>query len=61
MFAGIAGYFLVPVYGWRAMFLVGLVPAILMIPLRWSLTESPRCCDSKAPRSKSSAPEQRRS
>jgi putative MFS transporter len=42
MFAGIAGYFLVPVYGWRAMFLVGLVPAVLTIPLRWLLTESPR-------------------
>src|SRR5436305_8916753 len=40
--AGIAGYFLVPVYGWRAMFLVGLVPAVLMIPLRWGLPESPR-------------------
>jgi putative MFS transporter len=47
MFAGIAGYFLVPLYGWRAMFLVGLVPAILMIPLRWSLTESPRWLASK--------------
>jgi MFS transporter, putative metabolite:H+ symporter len=47
MFAGIAGYFLVPVYGWRAMFLVGLVPAILMIPLRWLLTESPRWLASK--------------
>ncbi|HST88873.1 MAG TPA: MFS transporter, partial [Ktedonobacterales bacterium] len=42
MCAGIAGYFLVPVYGWKAMFLVGLVPAVLMIPLRWWLTESPR-------------------
>src|SRR3979490_2491847 len=42
MFAGIAGYFLVPVYGWRAMFLVALVPAVLTIPLRWLLTESPR-------------------
>jgi putative MFS transporter len=42
MCAGIAGYFLVPVYGWRAMFLVGLVPAVLTIPLRWLLTESPR-------------------
>ena len=34
---GIAGYFLVPVYGWKAMFVVGLVPAVLMIPLRWWL------------------------
>src|SRR4051794_1410395 len=47
MCAGIAGYLLVPVYGWKAMFLVGLVPAVLMIPLRWSLTESPRWLASK--------------
>lgn len=47
MFAGIAGYFLVPLYGWRAMFLVGLVPAVLMIPLRLFLTESPRWLASK--------------
>lgn len=40
--AGLIGYFLVPVYGWKAMFAVGLVPAVLMIPLRWFLKESPR-------------------
>ncbi|MFS2176063.1 MFS transporter [Rhizobium pisi] len=40
--AGLIGYFMVPVYGWKAMFVVGLVPAILMIPLRWFLKESPR-------------------
>lgn len=42
MFAGMAGYFLVPIYGWKAMFAVGLVPSILTIPLRWFLPESPR-------------------
>ena len=42
MFAGMAGYFLVPIYGWKAMFVVGLVPSILTIPLRWFLPESPR-------------------
>lgn len=42
MFAGLAGYFLVPVFGWRALFIVGLVPAILMIPLRALMPESPR-------------------
>src|ERR1700748_2089688 len=26
MFAGMVGYFLVPVYGWQAMFIVGLIP-----------------------------------
>jgi MFS transporter, putative metabolite:H+ symporter len=40
--AGLIGYFLVPVYGWRAMFVVGLVPAILTIPMRWFMVESPR-------------------
>ncbi|MEZ2127857.1 MULTISPECIES: MFS transporter [unclassified Sinorhizobium] len=42
MFAGIVGYFIVPVYGWRAMFAVGLVPAVIMIPLRFLMPESPR-------------------
>lgn len=42
MFAGMAGYFLVPLYGWKAMFIVGLVPSILTIPLRWFMPESPR-------------------
>jgi putative MFS transporter len=26
MFAGLVGYFLVPIYGWKVMFLIGLVP-----------------------------------
>ncbi len=47
MFAGLVGYFMVPVYGWKAMFLVGLVPAILMIPLRLFMMESPRWLASK--------------
>ncbi|THF50049.1 MFS transporter [Allorhizobium terrae] len=40
--AGLIGYFMVPAFGWKAMFIVGLVPALLMIPLRWFLKESPR-------------------
>ncbi|CDN58050.1 MFS transporter, aromatic acid:H+ symporter (AAHS) family (plasmid) [Neorhizobium galegae bv. officinalis bv. officinalis str. HAMBI 1141] len=40
--AGLIGYFMVPAYGWKAMFVVGLIPAVLMIPLRWFLNESPR-------------------
>lgn len=42
MFAGIAGYFLVPVVGWKAMFIVGIVPALLTIPMRLLMPESPR-------------------
>ncbi len=45
--AGIIGYLLVPVYGWKAMFAVGLVPATLLIPLRFFLFESPRWLASK--------------
>jgi len=47
MFAGMAGYFLVPIYGWQAMFIVGLIPSVLTIPLRWFMPESPRWLASK--------------
>jgi MFS transporter, putative metabolite:H+ symporter len=40
--AGLIGSLLVPAYGWKAMFIVGLVPSMLMIPLRWFMSESPR-------------------
>jgi putative MFS transporter len=44
---GICGYLLVPVYGWRAMFVVGALPALLIAPLRLLLPESPRWLISK--------------
>jgi MFS transporter, putative metabolite:H+ symporter len=47
MFAGMVGFFLVPVYGWKAMFIVGLIPSVLTIPLRWFIPESPRWLASK--------------
>ena len=47
MFAGIAGYLLVPLYGWKAMFVVGLIPSVITIPLRWFMPESPRWLASK--------------
>jgi putative MFS transporter len=40
--AGLIGYSLVPIYGWQVMFVVGLIPAILTIPMRWFMVESPR-------------------
>ena len=40
--AGMAGYFLVPAFGWKVMFCLDAVPALLTIPLRWHLPESPR-------------------
>ena len=42
MFAGAVGYFLVPVYGWQAMFVVGLVPSVLILPLSFLMPELPR-------------------
>lgn len=42
MLAGMAGFFLVPLYGWRVLFVIGLVPAVLTVPLRWLMPESPR-------------------
>ena len=45
--AGIIGYLLVPVYGWKAMFIVGLAPSLVMIPLRFFMRESPRWLASK--------------
>lgn len=47
MFAGIIGYFLVPLYGWKAMFWVGLIPPLIAAPLRWLMPESPRWLISK--------------
>lgn len=40
--AGLIARGLVPVYGWRAMFVVGLVPAFVLIPFRFFMKESPR-------------------
>jgi MFS transporter, putative metabolite:H+ symporter len=47
VFAGMVGFFLVPAYGWRAMFVLGLIPSVLTIPLRWFMPESPRWLASK--------------
>ncbi|WKV52467.1 MFS transporter [Dickeya fangzhongdai] len=47
MFAGLVGFFLVPVYGWKVMFLIGLIPSALTVPLRWLMPESPRWLVSK--------------
>lgn len=41
-FAGVLGFFLVPRYGWQALFWIGALPAILTLPMRFFLPESPR-------------------
>lgn len=53
--AGGIGYFLVPAYGWKAMFMVGLIPAAIMIPLRFFMFESPRWLASKGRYAKADA------
>jgi putative MFS transporter len=40
--AGVFGYLLVPIFGWQVMFYIGIVPVLLIAPLRLLLPESPR-------------------
>ena len=46
-FAAVLGYLLVPVFGWQSLFYVGLLPAMLTLPMRMFLPESPRWLISK--------------
>ncbi len=40
--AAFVGWWVVPSWGWQTMFLIGGLPALLVLPLRWLLPESPR-------------------
>ena len=40
--AALVGALLVPTWGWRWMFIIGAVPAIFALALRWMIPESPR-------------------
>ena len=40
--AALLGAWVVPTFGWRWMFWIGALPALLILPLRWLLPESPR-------------------
>jgi putative MFS transporter len=42
LFTGIAGVWIVPTFGWQWMFVIGALPALIALPLRWLLPESPR-------------------
>src|SRR3954470_19345832 len=45
--AGLIARALIPLYGWQAMFAIGVVPAMILIPLRFFMRESPRWLASK--------------
>lgn len=45
--AGLIARALVPTYGWKVMFLVGLIPAVILLPMRFFMKESPRWLASK--------------
>jgi putative MFS transporter len=45
--AALLGVWVVPSFGWRYMFFIGTLPAIIAIYLRWSVPESPRWLASK--------------
>jgi MFS transporter, putative metabolite:H+ symporter len=42
MLAGVAAWQLLPIVGWRGLFLVGLVPLVLVFMIRYWVPESPR-------------------
>ena len=40
--AALVGWWIVPLWGWQFMFLIGALPGLMVLPLRWMLPESPR-------------------
>jgi len=42
MLGGVVGWLLAPVIGWRGLFIVGLVPIVLVLMVRYWVPESPR-------------------
>lgn len=42
LMAALAGYWIVPNFGWRWLFIMGGLPAAIAVYLRWALPESPR-------------------
>lgn len=41
LLAGLAAGLVVPVYGWRALFIIAAIPAVLAFPIRFFVPESP--------------------
>src|SRR6201993_4988143 len=42
LLGGVAGWLLAPIIGWRSLFLLGLVPIVLVLMVRYWVPESPR-------------------
>src|SRR5438445_319124 len=42
LLGGLAGAYLAPIIGWRGLFLIGLVPIVLVLMVRYWVPESPR-------------------
>jgi MFS transporter, SHS family, lactate transporter len=40
LLAGLVAAWVVPIWGWRALFLLAALPALLVLPIRWLVTES---------------------
>ncbi len=40
LLAALTAYFVVPAWGWRALFLFAAVPALLVLPIRWMVPDS---------------------
>ncbi len=48
LLAAVAAAFIVPVWGWRALFIVAAIPALLALPIRYFVPESPEWKAGKA-------------
>ena len=48
LLASAAAFFLLPLVGWRGLFIIGAAPALLTIWLRWGVKESPRWLEQRA-------------
>ncbi|SDO81419.1 MFS transporter, putative metabolite:H+ symporter [Paenibacillus sp. yr247] len=48
IFAALISYFVIPVYGWRAAFIIGAIPALYALYLRRAIQDSPRYTELKS-------------
>jgi SHS family lactate transporter-like MFS transporter len=48
LLAAVAAAWVVPVYGWRGLFIAAAVPALLSFPLMWFVEEPPRAAKTEA-------------